>query len=273
MTTFEFCRQVLTQVRFLPDHDAILQELKGHIEDRKEALLSRGLSKPEAEDQAVAAMGDPAELGKALNREHHWLAGWVMIWFHRLFVTGMVCLALLALGQARDTAANLLPHWEQGYVFNEWTLNDSDVTYDQQISQGALLDFRPEVSVRTDDYTFTVTRAVVRNEGEFRTLRYILRVVHWNPWNAAPEFRGFLSAVDDLGNWYPGWEADPAALPGEAGRLGDSAGNCKAAYCFTSYYEMWVTGIKPGASELTLVYDRAGHQIHLTLPLTGEESS
>lgn len=271
MTTFEFCRQVLDQVRFLPDHDAIFQELKGHIEDRKETLLNRGLSEPEAEAQAVAAMGDPAELGKALNREHRWLAGWVMIWFHRLFLAGAVCLGLLALNRTWEAAPLLLPHWEQGDVFSAWTLTDSEITYDQQMSRDALLDFRPNVSVRTEAYTFTITRAVVRQEGEYRTLRYILRADHRNPHNAAPAFAEFLSAVDDLGNRYPSRAEEEQT--GRTDPYRDSAGNLKAAYYFTSYYELWVTGIEPEASELTLIYGRDGHLLHLTVPLTGGEES
>lgn len=269
---YSYCRAVCAQVRFKPDHAAITEELFGHILDRRDALMEQGLSRQEAEARAVAAMGDPEEVGKALNKEHSWLLGWFQVWFHRLFSVGLVCLVLLALRYALPTLSSLLPHSEQGYVFNQWVPIDNDsITYDQNISQNALLDFRPEVSVRTDDYTFTVTRAVLRESGGFLHLDYILKVTHWNPQNANPEFRDYLSAVDDLGNWYLGRGLNPDDYPNAAGVFRDSAGNPKASYAFVTYYEMWVGGIEPEAKELTLVYDRAGHQVHLTLSLTDEE--
>ena len=46
------------------------QELSGHIEDHMEELMSAGFSKEEAEVRAVAAMGDPQEVNKALRRVH-----------------------------------------------------------------------------------------------------------------------------------------------------------------------------------------------------------
>lgn len=268
---YAYCGAVCAHIRFKPDHAAITEELSGHILDHRDVLMEQGLSRWEAEAQAVAAMGDPAEVGKALNNEHNWLLGWFQLWFHRLFLVGMVCLAILMLRYALPTLSSLLPHREQGYVFNWATLIDSDITYDQQISQNALLDYRPEVSVRTEDYTFTVTRAVLRKGSEFLHLDYILKVTHWNPQNANPEFRDYLSAVDDLGNWYLGRGLDPADYPNAGGNERDSSGNPKAAYAFVTYYEMWVSGIEPDAKELTLVYDRAGHPVHLTLPLTAEE--
>ena len=59
---YAYCGAVCAQVRFKPDHAAITEELSGHILDRRDALMEQGLSRQEAEAQAVAAMGDPNEL-------------------------------------------------------------------------------------------------------------------------------------------------------------------------------------------------------------------
>ena len=77
--------------------------------------------------------------------------------------------------------------------------------------------------------------------------------------------------MDDLGNCYLGRELDPDDYSNAQGSARGSAGNPKASYAFVTYYEMWVSGIEPDAKELTLIYDRAGHQVHLTLPLAVEE--
>lgn len=86
----DYCAQVCARVRFRPARAAIAQELAGHIEDRQEVLLSRGLSEAEAEAQAVEAMGDPAELGEALDRAHP------CVWSYIFWVLKPVTIAVCA---------------------------------------------------------------------------------------------------------------------------------------------------------------------------------
>ena len=51
---------------------------------------------------------------------------------------------------------------------------------------------------------------------------------------------------------------------------GDSSGNPSAVYPFASYYDLWVGGIHPEATSITLHFDRFGENaISLTLPLKG----
>ena len=83
MTIPDYCAAVCRFVRFSPDHDAITAELTAHLEDHRDALLElrSGLTQEEAEEAAVEAMGDPEELGRALNESHSPLLGWFQIWF------------------------------------------------------------------------------------------------------------------------------------------------------------------------------------------------
>lgn len=78
----------------------IREELRAHLEDRAEALEETGLSPAEAEERALAAMGDPAEIGAALNAQlsPFWL------WAGRGAKAAVVCLALVFLlaGGVRD---------------------------------------------------------------------------------------------------------------------------------------------------------------------------
>ena len=66
----DFCNAVCAQVRFRPDRAAIQAELLDHLQDHADALKERGVPILDAREEAVAAMGDPVELGKALDKLH-----------------------------------------------------------------------------------------------------------------------------------------------------------------------------------------------------------
>lgn len=84
----EYIGRVLREVKFTPDHDEIKRELAEHIED----LLEFGpeMSVEEAKNYVLENMGDPSEVGKALNKEHH--EGWGWAWLATRFV--LMCLVL-----------------------------------------------------------------------------------------------------------------------------------------------------------------------------------
>ena len=91
----EFISRVLKEVRFRPDHKSIRQELTAHIEDRAEWLCGQGMSQEEAEAKAVLAMGEPADIGKALNSAHRPLLGW--LWqLSRLAVAVMAVIVIVS---------------------------------------------------------------------------------------------------------------------------------------------------------------------------------
>ena len=48
----------------------ISRELSNHLEDSIKTYVERGYNQSDAEDKAIEAMGDPAELGKSLNHIH-----------------------------------------------------------------------------------------------------------------------------------------------------------------------------------------------------------
>ena len=80
----EYCAAVCAQVRFRPDRQAIASELTAHMEDHMAALEAAGVPLAEAKRQAIAAMGDPEELGRALDRLHSPVLGWLQLWMRRL---------------------------------------------------------------------------------------------------------------------------------------------------------------------------------------------
>ncbi len=74
-----FCQAVCRQVRHATPRErrAIRAELTGHLEDRAEDLRQRGMPEEEAEERAVAAMGDPEAIGRELNRQYP--LGWLIV--------------------------------------------------------------------------------------------------------------------------------------------------------------------------------------------------
>ena len=93
-TIGQFCDHVCMYVRFRPDRAAITAELTAHLEDHMDALVARGFPPETAARQAVAAMGDPEEIGKELDKSHSPLLGWFQIWFRRA-VWALAALVLL----------------------------------------------------------------------------------------------------------------------------------------------------------------------------------
>ncbi len=87
--------QAVSGIRFGPDRRQVRQELLDHLEDKRAdmARIFPGMTEEEAGGKALAAMGDPKELGQALAKIHKPWLGW--LWqFSRLLA--LVALLLLA---------------------------------------------------------------------------------------------------------------------------------------------------------------------------------
>lgn len=65
---YKFLEQVRSQIRYRPAADKVCRELTEHMEDRMDGLAARGVPGREAAEQAVAAMGDPYEIGREIDR-------------------------------------------------------------------------------------------------------------------------------------------------------------------------------------------------------------
>ncbi len=85
-----FCDQVLEHIPRAThaEQEQIREELRGHLEDREERFREQGLEN--AQDAAIAAMGDAAKIGQAWN--NHFPAVW--LWAGRLVWTLRVLLVV-----------------------------------------------------------------------------------------------------------------------------------------------------------------------------------
>ena len=77
VTRKEYTESVLTQLRRLTPEEKqdVLAELDAHIEDHMCALLDLGYDEALAEERTMAAMGDPEEVGREMNKAYplRWL--------------------------------------------------------------------------------------------------------------------------------------------------------------------------------------------------------
>ena len=104
----EYTRRVVAVMRHLTADEmtAIRAEIEGHIEDRMEPLLAlQGVDQAEAEQRSIAAMGDPEEIGRELQKHYSYFWLWVDRILLALIVfvlLGSLCLAPVHLLHAWD---------------------------------------------------------------------------------------------------------------------------------------------------------------------------
>ena len=74
--------QVLQELKHATDseRESVRRELEAHLEDHMEVLLDLGCTQEEAQARAEEALGDPVELGKALDS----LYSPLWLWLDRL---------------------------------------------------------------------------------------------------------------------------------------------------------------------------------------------
>lgn len=65
-----FCDDVCKEIQYAPAHAAIRGELMAHLADHAAALQEMGVPEEEAQREAVAAMGNAVEIGRALDEQH-----------------------------------------------------------------------------------------------------------------------------------------------------------------------------------------------------------
>ena len=73
----KFINEVISYIKFPFDRDDIKKELQYHMQDKMDDFKSRGLDSITAEELTIKSMGDPKEIGLALNKEHNFILGWL----------------------------------------------------------------------------------------------------------------------------------------------------------------------------------------------------
>ncbi len=219
MAIYKWLDLAVSGIRFGPDREAVRAELAEHIEDRAADFMRifPDMEEKEAQERALAGMGDAWELKKELARVHRpwlgylWRATQVLVW------TALALILIAALGGGADL---LRDQWYQHQdAQRAWAVRRAlyeDGVPDWEGERLAV--FEPDVQVRLDRAALSVPRAAWWRENNKDRLYLQVRVTWDRPWEANRYIFFQLWAEDDLGNRY--WQEKntvPARGWGEQG--------------------------------------------------------
>ncbi len=238
MTRSEYIQEVSASLKRLThdERESIRQELDGHMEDHMEALRELGYDEQEAEARTLAAMGDPAEVGRELNRQYTgW--GWVLLSRAAVLLTVVLCVqALLGLGILDNfydsVRARILPEELTGnYSADDVSRPDIRIL----IGNDVLRIYRVSIGTRKGVYAAEVAMAAYdRIPGGVVSEELLRNVVLEDQRGVTPECTGL----------------------GGSGR-GDHG----------AVYSLDYLPIQEGDTYITLRYDRLGEHIAVKIPL------
>lgn len=239
----DFCNRVTEQVRYATGRelDAIEEELMGHMEDRIEALLALGYPAEEAEQRAVAAMGDPEEVGRRLNREYP--LTWLAIGRIALVLIVLVCCVLLT----NNSWTSRVKDHITGRFFPE-TL----CTEEKMLGYGCHETWETDIRAEIGNDVLRVYRVGLKNTEQGRRVCVALCGYDKKPLGRVN--RNLLQSL-----WYIPEKGNRAHFGGSSGI---SAG--------LVYYTVNGIPVAEDAAEVVLVYDAYGEYAEIRVPLDGE---
>lgn len=196
---------------------AIRAELEGHVEDRTEVLEAAGYDRAEAQSRSLAALGDPAEIGRALNAQlsPFWL------WLGRAAVVVLVLFGYVLLHLGMAGLIDLMDYHEPGPV--------QTIREQLAIRRGALPEVEPggeaayfwrsgqEMQLGENLVRLEAVELVPIVEGtEVYQGRFIFCVYHRDLWQeAAQGFLEYLTVTTETGSteaeglgWDKGYQAE-----------------------------------------------------------------
>lgn len=224
---------------------ALRKELNDHMADHAQALLDGGFPEDHAYRVAVESMGDPAEVGKALNREYplRWLLLSRLVWLVVLVVALLLILALAhgLKGATGSLAVRLAPieHHQAEVKLPDAELVPLDFT--QTFPNGDVIHFYAAAVDAEEQY---MDRGYVGHLFAVTYNRNPLRDPLYHP--------GFIHCLTDAPK-----EETLVNLDGS------SYGNAEYAH--------WVIYFVHPTEPVTVQYDRYGTSFTLEIPLPWEE--
>ena len=158
----EWLARAVKKLPVAGERNRIARELRAHIEDRIDDFLAAGCPKVQAEEKAVAAMGDPEELGEALLKVHR---PWVMRLIRSLQLAAFAVLVLVLMA----FLSNVKEKWFYGYPV-QMTYEEIDpfAAKHTVVRRGIC-----QESVKREGMTLCPERAVIYEDG---TAAILLRV-------------------------------------------------------------------------------------------------
>lgn len=193
-----WCTQVTEQVRFWPDRKDIAKELTAHYEDHVRDLERLDYPTKLAERRALDAMGDPEEIGRALDRVHKPWLGWLWIVSRVVLLLTLVTVLILGAepaGQWLHRAKNtFFPPEDLGMYQEElspYQAINQEAGWEVYEMRGALTGEPVRIG---EDYTLSVVEGCWWDcQDQFSQGQCLLRLEPEHFWYSCPE-----DILDDL---------------------------------------------------------------------------
>lgn len=266
-----WCKTAVSQIRYVPDYEAVYQELYAHLEDLYDAATDRGLTPAEAQKEALQAMGNASELAPLLGAIHRPWWGYLLDltkWIIYL-VCAVLVLQLFIFIRSHSFSEGHIP-WYYENPGEPLTVYAEDGTWKSQ----RLLDYDPDSRDKSDGFTFDVTRAVMSFHDDYtddtKDVYYfhfqveVTGLFQWAELDDIP-IHDFW-AVDSLGNIYTSYRNDAHSYQCAV------SGNLNKTGYFTYTMDMWINNFRSqDAQWIEIRYDRDGRDIRLRIDLKGGE--
>lgn len=182
----------MAQVRSKPEHKAIRAELQGHLEDKEQYFVDKGMEPREAAKAAVEAMGDPVTVGKELDKAHP-------VWWAKLYTAAkavIIILSIMMLFSIVDYAV----HYDLDGLLQNYPLKVRQTDpYARGGEDVVILDVEQE-PITLSGYTVQVTQAYWSPEvysGEKNVLEVDIKVSNPRPWAISPLFLARMEMAAD----------------------------------------------------------------------------
>lgn len=255
-----WCDAAVGLILFPADREAVRRELMDHLLDHCDDLVDQGLDRETARQLALDAMGDAAEIAPQLAAIHRPFWGYFLR-FTQIALAVMACAVLLCLGiRAWNNAGTHYPATES---FDPYTADAADMGYS---ARTRLFYAEPGVSVQSDGYTLTLTRAAVwyhKSEDE-DTFYCQMEVFNPRPWAEHTDIGTRFHAVDSLGYVY---DSDYGRIPNRIPHV--SSGMSRTGLLTSTQY-IWISDyISRDAEWIEFRYQRSGRELAWRIDLTG----
>ncbi len=195
----EWIRAATRPILLKKDREQAAKELEDHFEDHCSALTARGLSLVQAEQEALAAMGDAKETGRLLRQAYQPVLS--VLWKISRWVLGGCLLLLITVSLTRLSSWTSIPGIDQQKKELESLYTSS---WDRQL----LLSGKSSEKERIGWYRIRVEKAAAGimlpgRQNEYKYISILLRF-DYPFWLDAPVQAGYYcTASDNLGNLYP----------------------------------------------------------------------
>jgi hypothetical protein len=176
----QYLTEVIRFVKFYSDREAIKSELESHMIDRIDDYIAMGYEKGIAEQIAIDNMGDAREIGKALNKEHNPILGWIWICTN-------ILVALLLAWNIFYIVSIVIPSFIDHNLVKD--IPESNIVYRIDLKE----------TVKLDDMVINFTNIIYEENGDLNIFynNYDTRL-----WGSGWSFGGVFTITDNLGNSY-----------------------------------------------------------------------